>query len=70
MPSQGALLLAHPCLSGSFNRAVVLLCRHRLDQGSYGLIVNRTMQVHLLAWCTYGLIVNRSMQVQLLVWCT
>ncbi|KAK9820911.1 hypothetical protein WJX74_005850 [Apatococcus lobatus] len=44
MPSQGALLLAHPCLSGSFNRAVVLLCRHRLDQGSYGLIVNRTMQ--------------------------
>ncbi len=32
-------------MAGTFNRTVVLLCRHRLDQGSYGLIVNRTMQV-------------------------
>lgn len=45
MPSQGALLLAHPAMAGTFNRAVVLLCRHGFHQGSYGLIINRAMQV-------------------------
>ena len=43
-PAAGRLLIAHPWLPDpNFRRAVVLLCEHEDDQGSYGLILNRPL---------------------------
>jgi putative transcriptional regulator len=38
---QGKLLLADPSLrDGTFNRSVILLAEHKLDEGAFGLILN------------------------------
>ena len=43
----GVLLVAEPALlDPNFRRAVVLLCDHN-DEGSFGLILNRTTELHL-----------------------
>lgn len=41
MQLQGQLLLADPSLrDGTFNRSVILLAEHQLEQGAFGLILN------------------------------
>jgi hypothetical protein len=43
VPERGLVLVAHPACGGIFSRSVVLLCRHELHQGSYGLILNKPL---------------------------
>ncbi|KAL4856481.1 hypothetical protein ACK3TF_003270 [Chlorella vulgaris] len=48
VPTQGSVLLAHPCLLGSiFSRSAVLLCRHDPLTGSYGLVLNKPLGTSL-----------------------
>ena len=45
-PRGGRLLIATiSLLDPNFGRTVVLLCEHRSDQGSYGLVLNRPIEV-------------------------
>jgi putative AlgH/UPF0301 family transcriptional regulator len=37
----GTLLIAHPLVSGPLHRSVVLLLEHSVDNGSYGIVINR-----------------------------
>ena len=45
VPERACLLVAHPLMYGDsfFNRTVVMLCRHSLASGTYGLVLNRLM---------------------------
>ncbi len=46
-PRTGALLIAPPSLMDpNFRRSVVLLCEHN-EEGSFGLILNRPLELHL-----------------------
>lgn len=47
-PHPGVLLIAPPMLQDpNFRRSVVLLCEHNADEGSFGLILNRPLDVQL-----------------------
>ena len=46
-PSAGVLLIAPPMMQDpNFRRTVILLCEHGVD-GSFGLILNRSISMHL-----------------------
>lgn len=46
-PSKGDLLLSEPFLMDSnFSRVVILLCEHN-DEGSFGLILNNTLEIEI-----------------------
>jgi putative transcriptional regulator len=46
-PEKGDLLLSEPFLTdNNFSRAVILLCEHN-DEGSFGLILNNTLEIDL-----------------------
>ena len=46
-PAPGVLLIAQPMVHGqTFRRTVILLCEHN-HEGSFGLILNRPLDVHL-----------------------
>lgn len=46
-PSKGDLLLSEPFLQDSnFSRVVILLCEHN-DDGSFGLILNNTLEIEI-----------------------
>lgn len=51
-PSKGDLLLSEPFLMDSnFSRVVILLCEHH-EEGSFGLILNHTLEIELNAVVT------------------
>lgn len=53
MPEQASLLVSHPLLyHPSFNffyQTVILLCRHSLTSGAYGLALNKLMSMEAKA---------------------
>lgn len=58
-PEAGKILISEPFLNDPFfKRSVVLLCRHNKEEGSFGLVINRFLDVEinevLLDFPAYG----------------
>lgn len=64
MPEQASLLVSHPLLyHPSFNffyQTVVLLCRHSLTSGTYGLALNKLMSTEAKAIMSEIMVSNSS----------
>ncbi len=47
-PEAGKILISEPFLEDPFfKRSVVLLCRHNTEEGSFGLVINRFLDVEM-----------------------
>ncbi len=45
---QGSLILAHPFLRDEgFSRSVCLICSHSMDDGTFGLIINKPLELNM-----------------------